>query len=337
MTTPPTTLAAETGPAGPAPDRPHRRTPRTATVVSWVMPAATVVLMAYFSFATENFLSFDNLAAVLTQNAAVFIVAAAAAMLLMAGYADLSVGSMLALAGVSAGLAFTHHGVVAGIVVGLVVGLLVGTVNGVLIGVLEMSPIVVTLGGLAAWRALAQYLAPDSVFGFPDAVGDFAIGRFLGLTWIAWIAIVVCASAVAVMALLPMGRHIQAIGVNARAAFLVGIRVKGTVLALYAAVGLAVGLAALLQVARLDSAPSGTLGVGFEVTVLTAVLLGGIPFTGGRGSMWRVLVGVWLIAVLKNGLTLLNYGPEVAGMVTGAVLVVAAALEAVAVAARRRG
>ncbi|MDQ6526113.1 ABC transporter permease [Nocardioides sp. LHD-245] len=332
MTTPPTTLAAPSEAA-----LPRRRTSRTSAVVGWVMPSATVLLMAYFSVATSNFLTFDNLAAVLTQNAAVFIVAAAAAMLLMAGYADLSVGSMMALAGVSAGLAFTEHGVVAGLVVGLLVGLVVGTLNGVLIGVFEMSPIVVTLGGLAAWRALAQYLAPDSVFGFPDAVGDFAIGRFLGLTWIAWIAIVVCVVAVAVMALLPLGRHIQAIGVNARAAFLVGIRVKGTVLALYAVVGLAVGLAALLQIARLDSAPSGTLGVGFEVTVLTAVLLGGIPFTGGRGSMWRVLVGVWLIAVLKNGLTLLNYGPEVAGMVTGAVLVVAAALEAVAVAARRRG
>lgn len=319
-----------------APSRRRRERTRTGGVLEWVMPAATVLLMVYFSLATSNFFTFDNLAAVLTQNAAVFIVAAAAGMLLMAGYADLSVGSMLALAGVSAGLAFTHHGVIAGIVVGLLVGVAVGLLNGVLIGIFEMSPIVVTLGGLAAWRALAQYLAPDSVFGFPAAVGDFAIGKSLGLTWIAWIAIVLCLATVLVMALLPIGRHIQAIGVNPRAAFLVGIRVKGAVLALYAVVGAAVGVAALLQIARLDSAPSGTLGVGFEVTVLTAVLLGGIPFTGGRGNIWRVLVGVWLIAILKNGLTLLNYGPEVAGMVTGAVLVLAAALEAIAVASRRR-
>lgn len=306
-------------------------------LVDWALPAATALLMVYFSVTTDSFLQVENLATVLTQNAALLIVASAAGVLLMAGYVDLSVGSTLALAGVVAGSAFTHQGVAAGVVAGLLVGLAVGVLNGVLIGVFELSPIVVTLGGLAAWRALAQFIAPGSIYGFPDAVGNFAIGRFLGLTYIAWIAIVVSVGVVLAMALLPVGRHIQAIGVNARAAFLVGIRVKGTLLRLYALVGLAVGLAAILQISRLDSAPSGTLGVGFEVTVLTAILLGGIPFTGGRGSIWRVLVGAWLIAVLNNGLTLLNYGPEVAGMVTGGVLVIAATLEAIAVKGRRRG
>lgn len=306
-------------------------------LVDWALPAATVLLMAFFALTTESFMQVDNFAAILTQNAALFIVASAAGVLLMSGYADLSVGSTLALAGVVAGSAFNHQGIVAGIVAGLSVGLVVGILNGALIGVFELSPIVVTLGGLAAWRALAQFIAPGSIYGFPEGVGNFAVDRFLGLTWIAWIAILICLGAVIAMALLPIGRHVQAIGVNPRAAFLVGIRVKSTVLKLYAVVGLAVGLAAVLQIARLDSAPSGTLGVGFEVTVLTAVLLGGIPFAGGRGSLWRVLVGAWLIAILNNGLTLLNYGSEVAGMVTGGVLAVAAGLEAIAAAGRRRG
>lgn len=304
--------------------------------VTWVMPAATLTLMVYFSLTTESFLTVANMSALLTQNAATFVVAAVAAMLLMSGYADLSVGSISALAGVAAALTFNSVGVVAGVFVGLGTGLLVGLVNGLLIGTLGLSPIVVTLGGLAGGRAVAQYLSPDSVYGFPDAVGDFAVATFLGLTYIAWIAIVVAAACMVVMGLLPAGRKIQAIGVNPRAAFLVGIRVRPTVTMLYAFTGLAVGVAGLLQIARLDSAPSGTLGVGFEVTVLTAILLGGIPFTGGRGSLWRVLVGVWLLAVLRNGLTLLNYGPEVAGMVTGGVLVVAAALEALSQYLRRR-
>lgn len=313
----------------------HRRV--LLGMVDWALPGATALLMVYFAVTTESFLQVDNFAAILTQNAALFIVASMAGILLMAGYADLSVGSTLALAGVVAGSAFTHQGVVTGLIAGLLVGLAVGVLNGVLIGVFELSPIVVTLGGLAAWRALAQFIAPGSIYGFPDAVGNIAVDRFLGLTWVAWIAIVISLGAVLAMALLPIGRHVQAIGVNPRAAFLVGIRVKSTVLKLYAVVGLAVGLAAVLQIARLDSAPSGTLGVGFEVTVLTAVLLGGIPFAGGRGSLWRVLVGAWLIAILNNGLTLLNYGTEVAGMMTGGVLVVAAGLEALAVAGRRRG
>jgi len=304
--------------------------------VDWIMPLIVVVMMVYFTMTTNNFLTAANLSAILTQNASTFVVAAVAGLLLMAGYADLSVGSMLALSGVAAGLTFNAAGVWAGIAVGLGSGLLVGAINGGLIGFLGLSPIVVTLGGLAGERALALYLSPDQVYGFPPAVSQFANASFGGVSLIGWLAIIICAGALFVTAALPLGRQVQAIGVNSRAAFLVGLRVKRTVFLLYAAVGLAVGVAALMQIARLDSAPSGTLGVGFEVTVLTAILLGGIPFTGGRGSLWRVLVGVWLLAVLRNGLTLLNYGPEIAGMVTGAVLVFAAGLQAFTELVRRR-
>lgn len=334
-----TTSEGVVDPTGGTASADHRNTQRRNVVehvVNWLMPAIVVVMMVYFSLTTNTFLTTANFSSLLTQNAATFIVAAAAAMLLMSGYVDLSVGSTLALAGVVAGLTFNTMGVVPGILAGIGVGIAVGLANGVLIGYLGLSPIVVTIGGLAAWRAFALYLSPDQIYGFPPAVGQFAVGRFLGITYIGWIAIVVGVIALLVMAKLPLGRRIQAIGVNERAAFLVGVRVKPVVLGLYVVVGAAVGLAALLQIARLDSAPSGTLGAGFEVTILTAILLGGIPFTGGRGAMWRVLLGVWLLAVLRNGLILLNYSPEVAGMVTGAVLVLAAGLQALSFWVKRR-
>ncbi|MFV0252238.1 MAG: ABC transporter permease [Beutenbergiaceae bacterium] len=305
-------------------------------VVNWLMPAIVVFMVIYFSITTSTFLTTGNLSSLLTQNAATFIVAALAGMLLMAGYVDLSVGSTLALAGVVAGITFNAVGVVPGIIAGLGVGIGVGLLNGALIGYLGLSPIVVTIGGLAAWRAYALFLSPDQIYGFPAVVGQFAVGKVLGITYVGWMAIIVAVLALFVMAKLPLGRRVQAIGVNERAAFLVGVRVKPIVLGLYVAVGAAVGLAALLQIARLDSAPSGTLGEGFEVTILTAVLLGGIPFTGGRGEMWRVILGVVLLAVLRNGLILLNYGPEVAGMVTGAVLVLAAGLQALSIWVKRR-
>lgn len=305
-------------------------------IVNWLMPAIVVIMMVYFSITTDTFLTPGNLSSLLTQNAATFIVAAIAGMLLMAGYVDLSLGSTMALAGVVAGLTFNSAGVVPGILAGLGVGAAVGLINGFLIGFWGLSPIVVTLGGLAAWRAYALFLSPDQIYGFPPEVSQFAVSSFLGITYIGWIAILIGLIALFIMAKLPFGRRVQSIGVNERAAFLVGIRVKPIILCLYAAVGLAVGLAALLQIARLDSAPSGTLGVGFEVTILTAVLLGGVPFNGGRGEMWRVLLGVWLLAVLRNGLILLNYGPEVAGMVTGGVLVLAAGLQALSVYVKKR-
>jgi len=293
------------------------------------MPAATLGLMVYFSLATKSFLTGGNLLAVLTQNGPTFIVAVVAAVLLMAGFVDLSVGSTLALAGVCSGLTFLSSGLIPGLLVGIAVGTAIGAINGLLIGWLELSPLVVTLGMLAATRGVAQYLAPDSLYGFPSDVNILGNGSIFGVSYLGLAALLVIGAALLTMNRLPVGRKIIAIGVNARASYLVGIPVKRLSVLLYVVVGLAAGIAGVLQVARLDSAPSGTLGVGFEVTVLTAVLLGGVPFNGGRGSVLRVVLGVWLIAILKNGLTLLNLGPEIAGIVTGSVLVLAAGLEAI--------
>ncbi len=130
------------------------------------------------------------------------------------------------------------------------------------------------------------------------------------------------------------GTGTLSIGVNERAAYLVGIRVKLTVMLLYVMVGLGAALAGLMSIARINSAPSGTLGVGMELGVLTAVLLGGIPFTGGKGSWLRVPLGVWLLGMLSNGLILMNMPTEASLMITGIVLILAAGLD---VLRRRRG
>lgn len=296
-------------------------------LIRWLLLAATILLMVFFASRTAVFLTPENLLSVATQNAPTFIVSAVFGMLLMSGYVDLSVGSVFALVGVASGLAMNAWGLVPGLMVGIGIGFLAGALNGVLIGLLGLSPIVVTLGGLAAARGLAQFMGQGSIFGFPDAFIDFGSGDFLGIPNLVIVAGIVCIACMSAMSWLPVGRWIISIGVNPRAAFLVGIPVKATVAGLYVLTGLAVAISALLQIARIGSAPSGTLGSGFEVTILTAVLLGGIPFNGGRGSLWRVLVGVWLIGVLRNGLTLLNVGTELSGIVTGIVLMLAAALE----------
>lgn len=292
-----------------------------------VMPIATIALMVFFAISRPVFLTVDNLLVVAMQVAPLMILATGAALLLMAGYFDLSVGSIMAVSGVSAGLVFQSHGVLLGVVVGLAVGVAAGALNGVLIGTFRLSPIVVTLGMLAAGRGLAQFLAPGSIYGFPESVSSFGAGKIFGVSYLVILAAVAVLIAMAVMNWLPIGRHVIAVGVNPRAAFLAGISVRRLVFCLYLLIGALAAVAGLLTVARLDSAPSGTLGAGFEISVLTAVLLGGIPFTGGRGTLWRVVLGVWLMGILANGITLLNVGPEVSGILTGAVLVLAAGLE----------
>lgn len=290
-----------------------------------ILVIATLLLMAFFTMKSPVFLTAGNLLSIANQNAATFIVASAAGLLLMAGYIDMSVGSVLALAGVCAAYASIEFGVVAGLVSAILVGVVVGTLNGILIGKIGLSPIVVTLGVLAAARGLAQLLSPGSLYGLPEEMNTLGSGSFLGVPFLVWIAAVFCGIVYFVSARTPWGKHALAIGANKRAAFLTGIPVKRFVVGLYIVIGVSVGIAAFLQLARLGSAPSGTLGVGFEVAVLTAVLLGGVPFTGGRGSIFGVLIGVWLIAVLSNGLTLMNVPTEASGIVTGIVLVLAAA------------
>nr|WP_274602137.1 ABC transporter permease [Vibrio sp. S9_S30] len=281
----------------------------------------------FFYLNSPVFFSVRNWVNISVQIAALMTIAIPCSLLLMAGKVDLSVGSMLALCGVVAALCFESLGVPATIFVTLIVGVVAGTINGVLVSVLGMSPIIVTLGALTLMRGLAQWLAPNPLFGFPESFVIIGYGRWLGLPYLTWIMIVALLIGLFVMTFLPVGRRIIAIGTNERAAFLVGVRVKLTGLLLYAAVGFATAVAALMSIARINSAPSGTLGVGVELTVLTAILLGGVPFTGGKGSVLRVALAVLLLGMLANGLVLMNVQTEMSLMITGAVLIFAAGLD----------
>lgn len=305
-------------------------------VLDYILPVGTLVLIVVFAMASPAFLTPDNFMIIATQNAALMVTATAMAVLMMSGGVDLSVGSVMAVSGVTAALAFQSFGPVVGVVLALLVGLIAGAINGLLIGVLGLSPLVVTLGMLAILRATAISLAPTSIYGFPEAIQELGSGRLLGVHFLVWIAIGVVIVAMFLMNRFPVGRHIVAVGVNARAAYLNGVRVKVISFGLYALVGLAAGLSGLMTVARLDSAPSATLGLGFEISVLTAVLLGSIPFNGGKGALWRVVVGVALMGILRNGVTLLNATSETADLLTGMILIVAAGLEAIRYYARKR-
>lgn len=291
------------------------------------LPVAIVLLALFFYTKSPVFLTLGNWIGISVQVAALMTIAIPFALLMMAGKVDLGVGSMVGLAGVVAGLNFPEFGVVGTIALVLLLGLGIGLVNGFLVGFLSMSPIIVTLGGLTFMRGVAQWLSPEPLFNFPESFASMGYAKLLGLPILTWIMLAVFVLGLIVMAGTAIGRHTVAIGVNERAAYLVGIRVKLTVMALYGAVGVASALAGLMTAARINSAPSGTLGAGMELSVLTAVLLGGVPFAGGRGSLLRVALGVWLLGMLSNGLILMNVPTEASLMITGLVLVVAAGLD----------
>jgi ribose transport system permease protein len=294
------------------------------------LPVGFVILIVLFiALGAPNFFTVGNFSQMLRLAAPTMVVAIPMAFLMIMGYVDLSVGSLVALTAVVLGLTVTELGLPwqLAVLVALLVGGIVGLINGLLVVRVGLAPVIVTLGAFAAVRGLAMWLAPSPVFGFGEDFSAIGYTGFLGVPWLVIVSVIVILIGGYVLAISPIGRHVLAIGVNAEATFLSGVNVPGTILGGYVATGMAAGLAGIMWAMLLNSAPSGTLGVGFELDVLTAVMLGGVAFNGGRGTIRGVVLGVLFLAILQNGLTLLNVQAAVAAFIKGIALVVAATLD----------
>ena len=292
---------------------------------------ALILLSAYFTWESDNFLTASNLKVVLLQAAIVGIVAIPGSMLLLAGSLDLSVGSVAVLASALLGemVIARHTSLLVGILVAVGAGLAWGALNGFLIASLGFSPVVVTLGGLAAARGISDALTQDQTrSGFGDAFAWLGNGDILGLPVPAALFLLLFVVGVYLWYGTPLGRHLTAIGANREAARAVGVSVVRLPFAVHIASGLAAAVAGLILASELDGA-SPSIGTGLEIQVLTAILLGGVAFSGGRGSLWGVLFGVLFIGVLDNGLILLNVGPYYVNIAVGAVLLLVAGIDVV--------
>jgi ribose/xylose/arabinose/galactoside ABC-type transport system permease subunit len=290
---------------------------------------ALIALGGFFTTTSPHFLTGTNLKVVLLQVAVVGIIAIPGAMLLLSGYLDLSVGSVGVLAAAVFGemVKVQHTSIAVAVVIALAVGVAWGMLNGALVAYLGFSPVVVTLGGFAAARGVADALTQDVTrSGFGDTFGFLGNGEVLGLPAPAAAFVVLFLIGTFLWYVTPLGRHLTAIGADATAARSVGVSVKRIPFLAYVASGLAAAFAGLIITSELDGA-SPSIGVGLELEVLTAILLGGVAFSGGRGSLWGVLFGVLFIGVLDNGLVLLNVGPYYVNIAVGAVLLLVAGVD----------
>jgi ribose transport system permease protein len=311
------------------PQRTHSSLRRLGAAQGGGLWVALVLLSLYFSWSTGSFFTQSNLLVVLEQVSVLGMVAVPGAMLLVSGNLDLSVGSV---AGLSAAM-FGEFDKVFGwptllsFIGALVVGALWGTMNGVLISYLGFSPVIVTLGGYAGAAGLAQTITSDSTrSGFGSIFGQLGNGTLAGIPVPGVIFIVVFGVGAYIWYETRTGRHLIAIGANKEAANALGVEARRLPCVIYIISGTAAALGGLIVTSQLDGA-SVQIGVGLELQVLTAILLGGVAFTGGRGSLWGTLAGILFIGVLDDGLILVNVGPYVADLAVGAALVVAAALD----------
>jgi len=291
---------------------------------------ALILLSLFFGSQSTHFWTSSNLKVILLQVSIVGIVAVPGAMLVLSGYVDLSVGSLAVLAAAVFGeiTKVDHQSVAVGVVVALAATAGWGLMNGFLISYMQFSPIVVTLGGYAGARGAAEAITHDvTQYGFGSAFGKLGNGIVLGLPVPGVIFILAFLVGAYIWYVMPTGRHMTAVGADKAAARALGVPVRRIPFVLYVFSGFAAGVGGLIITSELDGA-SLSIGVGLELQVLTAILLGGVAFSGGRGSLWGVLFGVFFVGVLDNGLVLMNVGPYYANLAVGVVLVLAAGADA---------
>ncbi|HUB94977.1 MAG TPA: ABC transporter permease, partial [Stellaceae bacterium] len=264
---------------------------------------ALLALAAYFTFANGSFLTRSNLLVILLQVSVVGMVAVPGAMLLVAGKLDLSVGSLAGLAAACFGEFNKIMGWPLGfaIVGALLVGALWGLMNGILVGYFRFSPVIVTLGGYAGASGVAQTITADATrTGFGPVFAVLGNGEIAGVPVPVVIFVAVFAIGAYCWYETPIGRHLIGIGANPEAAEAVGVATRRLPCLVYIFSGLAAAAGGLIVTSQLDGA-SVQIGAGLELQVLTAILLGGVAFNGGRGSLWGTLAGILFIGVLDDG------------------------------------
>lgn len=301
-----------------------------------------VMICIIFAIAEPAFISPVNLFNVLRQVSIYGLLAIGMTFVILTGGIDLSVGSVLALAGMagaavykggtgllSAGTAgqAEGYGVFAAILTAVAVGVIAGLLQGGAVVKLRVPPFIATLGGITAFRGAALVLArgqPISTFQRDytwwgqGMVGPVPVPVivFLLFAVIGWI----------VLYYTRYGRQVYAVGGNQEAARLSGLNSSRVVLSVYVISGFFAGLSGFLLSSRLNSAEQ-VAGMGYELTVIAGVVIGGTSFSGGEGSIPGTVVGILLIGVLSNGLTLMNVSPYYQQILTGLIIVFAVAFD----------
>jgi ribose transport system permease protein len=291
--------------------------------LNYAIFAALVIECLVLAATTDAFFTPTNLANVIRQNAFTAILAAGMTFVILTAGIDLSVGSVVGLAGMVCASVMAGGGsIAAGTIAGAAVGFATGMLNGAAVTLLRVPAFVVTLATMLIVRGAAFKLTDArTISGLPDGFsalssGPASAGLMLAIFIAAWL----------LLTRTPFGRHVYAVGGNADAAWLAGVHVDRIRFAVYTLSGLAAGIAGVLVASRLN-AGYPRAGEFYELDAIAAVVVGGTSLFGGRGSIWGTLAGAFFIGVLNNGLNLFRVSPYDQLIVKGIVLLAAASLD----------
>ncbi|MGI8740203.1 MAG: ABC transporter permease [Gammaproteobacteria bacterium] len=305
----------------------------------WVWAEAAVpfivlcLLFGVFAIGVPNYLSVVNLQQLMRDFAEPGLVAIAMAVVILAGGIDLSVGATFALANFAALYFFRIHGLPLELAVlgTLTVGLLIGAINGVLVAYINAQAFLTTLAMLLILRASYDLMTNAYILEIASAMLTSTTWDFLGVGALLGVPVNMAALvAVGVLTHIFLtrtrpGLHLMAVGANRKAARHAGVDVQRTLFLAYTLSGLIAALAGLFYAARQNSAGSDA-GQGWELTALTAVIVGGISLTGGRGTIARAIIGAAILFILSSGLLRMNIPGDLNSALTGLILLLAVAL-----------
>jgi ribose transport system permease protein len=299
----------------------RRQVPETAALI-----VVLIALGVFFSIRSEFFLNYDNFVNILTAAAVTGIIAAPATMLLIAGQFDLSVGSAAAFCGAVLASLALHNDIYFSVLIAVLAGIGIGMANGFMVTVIGINALITTLGTLAVFRGLTQVLTDGQTMSI-ERFGGLGTSRplfdiplpvfiFAGVALAFWF----------LSRYTVFGRSMYAIGANPTAARLNGIRSKRVIFVGFVLSGLCVAIGGLILASQLGAA-SPQAATGLELSVVTAVILGGASLAGGRGSIVGTMLGLLIIGTLNNGLVLLNVSSFWQTVAQGGLLIAAVSFD----------
>jgi ribose/xylose/arabinose/galactoside ABC-type transport system permease subunit len=297
----------------------------------YALPLSLLAVAGIFAILNPAFVSVDNLVGIVHRMATVGIMAEGMTFVIMTGGIDLSVGPVLAIAGLVTFFALQDGAsVVVAVLGGVGTGAIVGAVNGVAIAVFRLPAIIVTLGMLSIVRGSALILGGPILHQLRGGLAYSFIGTgfVLGIPFSIWLFAAVVVAMVLLQTRTIFGLQVAAIGDNERAAFLSGRSVRLVKVATYVICGSTAALAGVIQSSQVYTA-SATFGeFGTELDVIAAVVLGGTSLQGGKGSVLQTVVGVLFLGVISSGLNILNVPVYVQLIAKGAIIVAALSFSA---------
>lgn len=302
------------------------RFPKIRSSATYIFKYQTIwllllVIVIAFGILSPVFLTGSNLSNILLSSTVYGILALGMTLLMINGNIDLSIGALMAFSATLA-IGLQPYGIIAAVTAALLAGIILGALNGFFVAYIGINSFIVTLAAMIGIRGLVYiYGKGESIIGTNLEFMTFGNSSLLGIPYVALLFLLLAAGFQYMLSHTVHGRNAYAIGGGKESAMNAGIQVKRHMFANYVMMGLIAAIAGIIFASRMN-AVTPTIGEGYELTVLTAIILGGVSFKGGYGNIFHAVGGVMVISILQNGMSLMNVQTYYSMLIMGAILII---------------